>query len=166
MKIGIITIFPEMFFSFMDYGITNRALKKNLLTLKFLNPRNFSSDKRKKIDSKIYGGGSGMLMTIQPIKDAIHQAKIYIGNFSKVIYLSPQGDKLCQSKVMKFLDYSNIIIVCGRYKGIDERLIISEIDEEVSIGDYVISGGELGAMILIDSISRVIPGVIKKKIHI
>ncbi|MDQ1237683.1 MAG: tRNA (guanosine(37)-N1)-methyltransferase TrmD [Wigglesworthia glossinidia] len=163
MQIGIITIFPGMFYDFMNYGIIKNILKKNYLNLNFWNPRDYSENKKRKIDHKIYGGGKGMLMQPQPLKNTIFIAKKKLGSNVKTIYLSPKGVLLNQFKIIQLLKDNNLIIVCGRYKGIDERIIKSEIDEEISIGDYIISGGELAAMILIDAIARIIPGALKQQ---
>ncbi|MCR3756033.1 MAG: tRNA m(1)G37 methyltransferase [Sodalis sp. Psp] len=160
MWIGIISLFPEMFRAITDYGITGRAVKNGLLDVQYWNPRDFTHNQHRTVDKRPYGGGPGMLMMIQPLRDAIHVAKNKAGEEAKVIYLSPQGRKLDQQGVSKLTAYLKMILVCGRYKGIDERLVITEIDEEWSIGDYVLSGGELAAMVLIDSISRFIPGVL------
>lgn len=160
MKIGIISLFPEMFQAITEYGVTSRAVKNNLLEVKYWNPRDFAYDKHKTVDDRPYGGGPGMLMMVQPLRDAIRAAKAQLGEDSKVIYLSPQGRKLEQNGVYELSKQTKIILICGRYEGIDERIIQSEIDEEWSIGDYVLSGGELPAMVMIDSIARFIPGVL------
>ena len=160
MWIGIISLFPEMFQSITEYGVTGRAVKNGLLEVKCWNPRDFTHDKHQTVDERPYGGGPGMLMMVQPLRDAIHAAKAEAGEGVKVIYLSPQGRKLDQSGVSTLSSQQKLILVCGRYEGIDERLIRTEIDEEWSIGDYVLSGGELAAMVLIDSVSRFIPGVL------
>ena len=160
MWIGIISLFPEMFQSITEYGVTGRAVKNGLLEVKCWNPRDFTHDRHQTVDERPYGGGPGMLMMVQPLRDAIHAAKAEAGEGVKVIYLSPQGRKLDQSGVSTLSSQQKLILVCGRYEGIDERLIRTEIDEEWSIGDYVLSGGELAAMVLIDSVSRFIPGVL------
>lgn len=160
MWIGIISLFPEMFQSITEYGVTGRAVKNGLLEVKCWNPRDFTHDRHQTVDERPYGGGPGMLMMVQPLRDAIHAAKAEAGDGVKVIYLSPQGRKLDQSGVSELSSQQKLILVCGRYEGIDERLIRTEIDEEWSIGDYVLSGGELAAMVLIDSVSRFIPGVL------
>ncbi|WP_392561840.1 tRNA (guanosine(37)-N1)-methyltransferase TrmD [Orbus sturtevantii] len=160
MKIGIISLFPEMFQAITHYGVTSRAVKNNLLDVKYWSPRDFAYDKHKTVDDRPYGGGPGMLMMVQPLRDAIHAAKNELGNDTKVIYLSPQGRKLEQKGVYELSKQNKVILVCGRYEGIDERIIQTEIDEEWSIGDYVLSGGELPAMVIIDAIARFIPGVL------
>ncbi|UDG79650.1 tRNA (guanosine(37)-N1)-methyltransferase TrmD [Candidatus Steffania adelgidicola] len=160
MWINIITLFPEMFRAINDYGVTGRAVKNGLLNLQCLSPRAFTYDRHRTVDDRPYGGGPGMLMMFQPLRDAIHKAKQKAGAGVKVIYLSPQGRKLNQVGVRELAGNLKMILICGRYEGIDQRLIIKEIDEEWSIGDYILSGGELAAMVLIDSISRLIPGVL------
>src|SRR5699024_8426499 len=122
--------------------------------------RDFTHDNHKTVDDRPYGGGPGMLMMVQPLKDAINAARTEAGVGAKVIYLSPQGRKLSQDGVCELATNEKLILVCGRYEGIDERIIQTEVDEEWSIGDYVLSGGELPAMVLIDSVSRFIPGVL------
>lgn len=166
MWIGIISLFPEMFKAITEYGVTGRAVKQNLLQVECWNPRDFTLDKHKTVDDRPYGGGPGMLMMVQPLRDAIHAAKATAcsdGSEVKVIYLSPQGRKLDQTGVQELAENQKMILVCGRYEGIDERLIQAEVDEEWSIGDYVLTGGELPAMTLIDAVARFIPGVLGKQ---
>ncbi|WP_181994287.1 tRNA (guanosine(37)-N1)-methyltransferase TrmD [Arsenophonus endosymbiont of Bemisia tabaci] len=160
MWIGIISLFPEMFRAITEYGVIGRAVKNGLLNIQCWDPRDYTHDRHRTVDDRPYGGGPGMLMMVQPLKDAIHAAKSEIGENAKVIYLSPQGRKLNQQSVCELTANKKLILVCGRYEGIDERIIETEIDEEWSIGDYVLSGGELPAMVMIDSISRFIPGVL------
>ncbi len=163
MWLGIVTLFPEMFRAVTDFGVTGRAVKSGLLELHTWNPRDFTHDKHKTVDDRPFGGGPGMLMMVQPLRDAIHAAKKVAGEGVKVIYLSPQGRKLTQRGVEELSINQKLILVCGRYEGIDERIIQTEVDEEWSIGDYVLSGGELPAMTLIDSVSRLVPGVLGKQ---
>ncbi|MBN3264675.1 tRNA (guanosine(37)-N1)-methyltransferase TrmD [Pectobacterium brasiliense] len=160
MWIGVISLFPEMFRAITDYGVTGRAVKNGLLNVQYWSPRDFTYDRHRTVDDRPYGGGPGMLMMVQPLWDAIHAAKAAAGEGAKVIYLSPQGRKLDQQGVHQLATNQKMILVCGRYEGIDERVIKTEIDEEWSIGDYVLSGGELPAMTLIDSVARFIPGVL------
>ncbi|RXK33933.1 tRNA (guanosine(37)-N1)-methyltransferase TrmD [Arsenophonus endosymbiont of Bemisia tabaci Asia II 3] len=160
MWIGIISLFPEMFRAITEYGVIGRAVKNGLLNIQCWDPRDYTHDRHRTVDDRPYGGGPGMLMMVQPLSDAIHAAKSEIGEDAKVIYLSPQGRKLNQQGVCQLTANKKLILVCGRYEGIDERIIETEIDEEWSIGDYVLSGGELPAMVMIDSISRFIPGVL------
>ncbi|MFU2131087.1 tRNA (guanosine(37)-N1)-methyltransferase TrmD [Gallibacterium anatis] len=163
MWIGVITLFPEMFKAITEFGVTSRAIKHELLQLHCWNPRDFTHDKHKTVDDRPYGGGPGMLMMVQPLRDAIQAAKAEAGDGAKVIYLSPQGRKLNQVGVEQLAKNQKMILVCGRYEGIDERVIETEIDEEWSIGDYVLTGGELPAMTLIDAVSRFVPGVLGKQ---
>ncbi|WP_193201189.1 tRNA (guanosine(37)-N1)-methyltransferase TrmD [Buchnera aphidicola] len=155
----IITIFPEMFFSISNYGVTGKAIQKKIITLDCLNPRDFAQNKYKSIDDRPYGGGPGMLMSVKPLYLSIKYAQSLLKN-ATVIYLSPQGMKLNQTNIFQLIKKKKIIFVCGRYEGIDQRIIDSLIDEEWSIGDYVLTGGELAAMVIIDAIARFIPGVI------
>lgn len=160
MWIGVISLFPDMFRAITDFGVTGRAVKRGLLEINLWNPRDFAHDKHRTVDDRPYGGGPGMLMMVQPLRDAIQAAKQAAGDDVKVIYLSPQGKKLTQSGVAELAQHQKLILVAGRYEGIDERVIQSEIDEEWSIGDYVLSGGELPAMTLVDAVSRLVPGVL------
>ena len=160
MWIGVISLFPEMFRAITEHGVTGRAVKSGLLQIECWNPRDFTHDKHRTVDDRPYGGGPGMLMMVQPLRDAIHAAKQAAGDGAKVIYLSPQGRKLTQAGVTELATNQKLILVAGRYEGIDERVIQTEVDEEWSIGDYVLSGGELPAMTLIDTVSRLVPGVL------
>lgn len=164
MFLGIITLFPEMFRIITDYGVIGRSIRRGFICIKFWNPRMFVCNQYQRVDDRPYGGGVGMLMAIKPLKDAIHQAKCVLGDTVKVIYLSPQGKKINQNFMRKLISNNKkLILVCGRYQGIDERVIITEVDEEWSIGDYILSGGELAAMVLIDIISRLCPNVLGNK---
>ena len=149
MWIGVISLFPEMFRAITEYGVTGRAVKNGLLNIQSWSPRDFAHDRHRTVDERPYGGGPGMLMMVQPLRDAIHAAKAAAGEGARVIYLSPQGRKLDQDGVCELATHQKLILVCGRYEGIDERVIKTEIDEEWSIGDYVLSGGELPALSLI-----------------
>lgn len=160
MWLGVISLFPEMFNAITEQGVIGRAIKRDLLKFQTWNPRDFAHDKHKTVDDRPYGGGPGMLMMVQPLRDAIHAAKQAAGGEAKVIYLSPQGRKLDQAGVLDLATNEKMIFICGRYEGIDERIIQSEVDEEWSIGDFVLTGGELVAMTMIDAVSRMIPGVL------
>lgn len=157
---GVVSLFPEMFQTFTQQGVIGRAVKSGLLQVECFNPRDFTHDRHRTVDDRPYGGGPGMLMMVQPLKDAIHAAKAASGKKTKVIYLSPQGRKLDQQGVKQLSENESLIFVAGRYEGIDERVIEADIDEEWSIGDYVLSGGEMPAMIMMDAISRFVPGVL------
>lgn len=160
MWIGVVSLFPEMFKAVTDYGISRRAVENGLLKLEVWNPREFTEDKHRTVDDKPYGGGPGMLMKVQPLKDAINAAKSKAQAQCPVIYLSPQGKPLEQADLASLALLPEVILVAGRYEGIDERLIESAIDMEVSIGDFVASGGELPAMLLIDGVTRLLPGAV------
>jgi tRNA (guanine37-N1)-methyltransferase len=159
-RFGVVTLFPEMMQMFTQQGVTGRAVKNGKVLVECFNPRDFTHDKHRTVDDRPYGGGPGMLMMVQPLKDAILAAKNAAGEQTKVIYLSPQGKKLDQAGVKELAENVSLILVAGRYEGVDERVIQSQVDEEWSIGDYVLSGGELPAMILMDAISRLVPGVL------
>lgn len=156
----MITLFPEMFSALTESGVSRRAHQNELYTLKTWNPREFTKDKHKTVDDRPYGGGPGMVMMYQPLKDSLEAIETTLNEKPYVIYLSPQGAPLTQQKVSDLRQYRNITLLCGRYEGIDERLITSSIDEEISIGDFVVSGGELPAMMLMDSVIRLIPGAL------
>ena len=147
MWIGVVSLFPEMFKAVTDYGISRRAVENGLLTLEVWNPREFTEDKHHTVDDKPYGGGPGMLMKVQPLKDAIDAAKSKAQTQCPVIYLSPQGKPLEQADLASLAMLPEMILVAGRYEGIDERLIESVIDEEWSLGDFVLSGGEFAALV-------------------
>jgi len=159
LNIYVISLFPEMFDAVINYGISARAVKRKLIKITCINLRDFSNDKHQKVDDRPFGGGPGMVMQIQPLESALN---FIIGNLAtqkyQVIYLSPQGVKLNQNLVNNLVLDDNLILIAGRYEGIDERFICKYVDQEISIGDYVLSGGELPAMVLIDAIIRQIPG--------
>ena len=165
MKFDIITLFPEMFSAIKEEGVIARAMKKSLISINTWQLRDFSSNKYKNVDEKPYGGGAGMVIQVKPIRDCIAKIKQSSPN-TKVIYLSPQGKKLDQNMVEELATFESITMLCGRYEGIDERVIENDIDFEISIGDYVISGGELAAMVVIDSISRRLPGVLGNEVSL
>jgi len=156
---GVITLFPEMLAA-LNYGITGRALKEKLLDVSLWNPRDFTLDKHHTVDDRPYGGGPGMIMMVQPLQAAIHAAKQSAPAKPLVIHLSPQGKHLTQAGAEELLAKKNVLLVAGRYEGIDERLLQTEVDEEWSVGDYILSGGELAAMTMIDVVTRLIPGAL------
>ena len=156
MKFDVLTLFPEMF-DVLNQSIIGRAKEKNLIEINLINIRDFSKDKHKKVDDTPYGGGAGMVMKADVVYDAF---KSLDSKNAKVIYMSPQGKKLDQSKVVELSNEEHLIILCGHYEGIDQRVIDKIVDEEISIGDYVLTGGELPAMVLIDSVSRYKEGVL------
>jgi tRNA (guanine37-N1)-methyltransferase len=159
MKFEIITLFPDMFSAIKEEGVISRAIKKSIISVREWQLRDFSANKYKNIDDKPYGGGGGMVMQVKPIRDCISKIK-KTSPQTKVVYLSPQGQKLNQKLVEKLTSFDSLTLLCGRYEGVDERIIENDIDYEISIGDYVISGGELAAMVLIDTVSRRLPGVL------
>lgn len=163
-ELDVITLFPGMFDAVTQYGITGKANRNKIFQLSVWNPRDFTKDNYRTIDDSPYGGGPGMVMLTQPLDDAISAAKkkqTELGiNQTQVIYLTPQGKLLNHNLVMQLSKLRGLILLCGRYEGIDERLIKNQVDMEISIGDYVISGGELAAMVLIDSIVRLLPGAL------
>ena len=165
MKFDIITLFPEMFSAIKEEGVIARAIKKSLILINTWQLRDFSSNNYKNVDEKPYGGGAGMVIQVKPIRDCISKIKQSSPN-TKVIYLSPQGKKLDQNMVEELANFESITMLCGRYEGIDERVIENDIDFEISIGDYVISGGELAAMVVIDAISRRLPGVLGNEVSL
>ena len=165
MKFDIITLFPEMFSAIKEEGVIARAMKKSLISINTWQLRDFSSNKYKNVDEKPYGGGAGMVIQVKPIRDCISKIKQSSPN-TKVIYLSPQGKKLEQNLVEELATFESITMLCGRYEGVDERVIENDIDFEISIGDYVISGGELAAMVVIDAISRRLPGVLGNEVSL
>ncbi|ODS24463.1 tRNA (guanosine(37)-N1)-methyltransferase TrmD [Candidatus Endobugula sertula] len=166
MRVAIVTLFPEMFSALTDYGISGRAFGNQLLGIATYSPRDFTCDRHQTVDDRPYGGGPGMVMKVEPLQEAIRSAKQWAGENgrpNRVIYLSPQGRVLKQSGVKELAQdaqVENFVLVAGRYEGIDERLLQQEIDEEWSIGDYVLSGGELPAMVLLDAIIRLLPGAL------
>lgn len=147
-------------FSALEYGITGRALKEKLIQVNCWNPRDFTQNKHRNVDDRPYGGGPGMVMMTQPLQDAIQAAKKAAPQNATVIHLSPQGKRFDQPAADRMRHQENVILIAGRYEGIDERLLELEVDEEWSIGDYVLSGGELAAMTIIDAITRLIPGAL------
>ena len=157
MRFDVVTLFPGMFTAVTEYGITGRAVERGIVELGFANPRDYTRDRYQTVDDRPYGGGPGMLMMVQPLRDAIRDARNAAAGESRVIYLTPQGRKLDQAGLKALAQHPHLVLVCGRYEGIDERLIEAEIDEEWSIGDYVLSGGELAAMVMIDGITRLLP---------
>jgi len=158
MRFDVVTLFPAMFGAVTEQGITSRALQAGLWQLKAWNPREFATDNYRTVDDRPYGGGPGMVMLAEPLEKALDAAQAAGGG--RVIYLSPQGTKLDHRKVMAFSKESALTLLCGRYEGVDERLLKRRVDEEVSLGDFVLSGGEVAAMALIDACVRQLPGAL------
>lgn len=160
-KYNIITIFPHIFESYFNESIIKRAREKELININIINLRDFTSDKHKTVDDTPFGGGAGMVMKIQPIYDCVESLKSKIKNQkSRVILFSAKGKKYTQEDTKRLSQYDNLILICGRYEGVDERVAENIADEEISIGDYVLTGGEIPAMVLVDSTARLIPGVL------
>ena len=162
-KFDVVTLFPEMFDAITKYGITSRALQQNIYDVQFWNPRDFTTDNHKTVDDRPYGGGPGMVMLVEPLEQAIGSAKLSQAEKnieSWVIHLSPAGKPLTHEKVMQLSKKQGLVLLASRYEGVDQRLIDAHVDEEISIGDYVLSGGELPAMTLIDAIVRQLPGAL------
>ncbi len=159
MRIDVITLFPQMVLDLVEYGVTGRARENGLFELGTWNPRDYTQDRHRTVDDRPYGGGPGMLMMIEPLRRAIKGAR-QANPQSRVIYMSPQGRRLDQALAGELVQRPGLILVAGRYEGIDERLIELEIDEELSIGDYVLSGGEMAAMVVIDAVTRLLPGAL------
>lgn len=168
MNIGIVTLFPEMFEALTAYGVSGRAQKQGLVNISCWNPRDFTEDRHRTVDDRPYGGGPGMLMKTGPVSRALKRAREAVseavsekvsasGRRPKVLYMSPQGKRLQQGDIAALAQEDSLVILCGRYEGIDERVIGSLVDEEYSLGDYVISGGELAAMVLTDAVIRLQP---------
>lgn len=164
LNIALITLFPEMVTAITEYGITGRAVDRQLVQVNCFNPRQYTRDRHQTVDDKPYGGGPGMVMMAEPLENAVNDAKNWIGEQdarpASVIYLSPQGRRLDQAGVEYLGSLGNLILVAGRYEGVDERFIQRHVDEEWSIGDYVLSGGELPAMVMIDALTRLLPGAL------
>jgi tRNA (guanine37-N1)-methyltransferase len=158
-RIGVVTLFPEMLRALTGFGVSGRAVDNGLIEVRTWNPRDFASDRHRSVDDRPYGGGPGMVMMVEPLRSAIRAARVALAPCT-VIYLSPQGRRLDQAGVERLAGQENVVLVAGRYEGIDQRVIDSEIDEELSIGDYVLSGGELPAMVLIDALVRLTPGAL------
>jgi tRNA (guanine37-N1)-methyltransferase len=158
MKFSVLTLFPEMFEAVVDKSITGRAMKKGIIETEYINIRDFSKDKHRRVDDYPYGAGGGMVMQPEPIYDAYKYATE--NSEAHVVYLSPQGEVFTQEKARELSKYEHLILLCGHYEGVDERILEEIVDEEISIGDYVLTGGELAAMVVIDATSRMIEGVL------
>ena len=153
---NVVTLFPEMFSALTEQGVSSRALNDGLYSLELLNPRQFANNKYGNVDERPYGGGPGMVMMYEPLAQSVNSFE----KKGSVVYLSPQGTPLTQAKVKSLSQLAAVTLICGRYEGLDQRFIDKFVDEEISIGDYVLSGGELGAMVLMDSVIRLLPGAL------
>ncbi|HEX5678492.1 MAG TPA: tRNA (guanosine(37)-N1)-methyltransferase TrmD [Alcanivorax sp.] len=159
MRITLITLFPDMARAVTDFGVSRRAVENGQLVLDTVNPRDFTEDRHRTVDDRPFGGGPGMVMKVAPLAKALAHARQRAGG-GKVIYLSPQGRPLTQAKAESLAAEPELILLAGRYEGVDERLLETSVDEQISIGDYVLSGGELPALVLIDAVTRLLPGVL------
>jgi tRNA (guanine37-N1)-methyltransferase len=160
MRFDVVTLFPEMITAAASYGVTGRAIERKIVSLSVWNPRDYTHDKHRTVDDRPYGGGPGMVMKYQSLHDAVKSAKQTGSGTAKVVYLSPQGKPITQALLSEACDISQLILVAGRYEGVDERFVEMDCDDEWSVGDYVISGGELAALIVIDAATRLLPGVL------
>ena len=160
MRIDVVTLFPDFIAQCSGFGVVGRAQERGLIDVKAWNPRDFTTDPYRRVDERPFGGGPGMVMLIDPLRAAINAARAADPAAAKVIYLSPQGSRLDQDKVVELSKRDRMILLCGRYEGVDERLIRADVDEELSIGDYVLSGGELAAAVVIDAIGRLQEGAL------
>ncbi len=160
MRFDVVTLFPEMITAAASYGVTGRAIEREIVSLSVWNPRDYTHDKHRTVDDRPYGGGPGMVMKCQPLHDAVKSAKQAGSGTAKVVYLSPQGKPITQALLSETCDISQLILVAGRYEGVDERFVVMDCDDEWSVGDYVISGGELAALVVIDAVTRLLPGVL------
>jgi tRNA (guanine37-N1)-methyltransferase len=163
MRFDILTLFPDMFKAILDESIIGRAQDKGVIEINTINIRDFSKNKHKKADDYPYGGGNGLIMSAQPIYDAFVEITKGLENKPRCIYLSPQGRPLTQKIAEELKNYGHLILLCGHYEGIDERIIEEIVDEEISIGDFVLTGGEIPAMVLIDCVSRLVPEVLSSE---
>ncbi|HYF83118.1 MAG TPA: tRNA (guanosine(37)-N1)-methyltransferase TrmD [Clostridia bacterium] len=162
MRIDILTLFPEMFEAVLNESIIGRAAEKELIKMQFHNIRDYSENKHRKVDDYPYGGGLGMLMQCQPIFSAVEDIKAMLGKKPYTILMSPQGRTFDQAKALELSTYENLMIICGHYEGIDERVTEALVDEEISIGDFILTGGEIAAMAVVDATCRLVPGVLKE----
>ena len=159
-RIAVVTVFPEMVMSVVRYGVTGRAVQRGLLEITCWSPRDHARDRHRRVDDRPYGGGPGMVMMYEPVRAAIGAARDAVDGVSHTIHLSPQGKRIEQTDIRRLVQGPSLVMLCGRYEGVDERLLETEVDEELSLGDYVLSGGELAAMVVIDAMTRLIPGTL------
>jgi tRNA (guanine37-N1)-methyltransferase len=160
LQIQVVTLFPEMLDALLAFGVTGRAVERGLLRVQGWNPRDYTSDRHRTVDDRPFGGGPGMVMKVEPMRAAIRAARVAAGPQAQVIFLSPQGKRYDQQDALRLAASPGTVLVAGRYEGVDERVIETEVDEELSIGDYVLSGGELPALVVIDTLARLLPGAL------
>ena len=159
-RVAVVTLFPDMVMAVARYGVTARAVDRGLLRLDCWNPRDYAPDRHRRVDDRPYGGGPGMVMMYEPVRAAIVAARGAVDGASRTVHLSPQGRRIEQRDIRALAQGPALVMLCGRYEGVDERLLETEVDEELSLGDYVLSGGELAAMVVIDAMTRLIPGAL------
>lgn len=160
MRIAVVTVFPESLAPVTEYGVSGRAVRDGVLAVDAVNPRDFTVDRHRSVDDRPYGGGPGMVMRPEPLAAALDAAKQWAGSDAPVVYLSPQGRQFDDRLAREWATRPGMVLLAGRYEGVDERLIDAHVDEEVSIGDYVLSGGEIAALVVIDAVTRLLPGVL------
>lgn len=160
MRVDVITLFPQLVQAVVSCGVTGRAAERGLLELVTWDPRDDATDRHRSVDDRSYGGGPGMVIKVEPLRTTIRRARAAVATPAAVIHLSPQGRVLNQARVRELAQRQRVILLCSRYEGVDERLLESEVDEELSLGDFVLSGGELPAMAVIDAVARLLPGVL------
>ncbi|MBI1733325.1 MAG: tRNA (guanosine(37)-N1)-methyltransferase TrmD [Gammaproteobacteria bacterium] len=159
LRVGVVTLFPEMFDLYSDWGISARAVDRKLVHLSVFNPRDHARDTHRSVDDRPYGGGPGMVMMFEPVRASIREARQALPG-ARVHLLTPQGRRLAQADIQSLARLESLVLLAGRYEGLDERLIEAEVDEEWSIGDYVLSGGELACLVLLDAMTRLLPGAL------
>jgi len=160
MNICVVSLFPEMVKKILNFGVIGRSQENGIMSMSVINPRDFTEDNYQKVDDKPYGGGPGMVMKYEPLKRSVEMARAKLSGNAPVILLSPQGTRFNQKTAKRLSQYSELIFVCGRYEGIDQRFIESDVDEEISIGDFILTGGEIGVMAIIDATVRLLPGAL------
>ncbi|MCG6117241.1 MAG: tRNA (guanosine(37)-N1)-methyltransferase TrmD [Aquimonas sp.] len=162
MRIDVLSLFPEFFAASAEVGVVGRAIRQGLLQLHCHTPRDYTRDRHRRVDDRTFGGGPGMVMQVEPLREALTQVRAMAPEPALSIYLSPQGERLTQARVRQLAELPRLLLLCGRYEGVDERLVEHEIDLELSIGDYVLSGGELAAAVLIDAVGRLQEGALNR----
>ena len=160
MRVAVVSIFPQLVNAVAEYGVVGRAVDAGLLEIEYRNPRDYARDAHRTVDDRPYGGGPGMVMKYEPLAAAIGDARRVVPHGSPVVYLSPQGRPFDQATARRYASLPGLLLLAGRYEGIDERLLEQEVDEELSLGDFVLSGGEIAAMAVIDAVARLLPGVL------
>jgi tRNA (guanine37-N1)-methyltransferase len=160
LRVDVVTLFPEFVAQVLGYGVTARAVQRGSIAVKAHNPRQYATDRHRSVDDRPFGGGPGMVMTVEPLRSCVRSVRRQVCVDARTVFLSPQGKPLNQDKINEWASLPGLLLVAGRYEGVDERFIETEVDEECSIGDYVLSGGELAAMVVVDALARLLPGVL------